>query len=278
MVGTLYIVATPIGNLEDITLRALRVLREVDLIAAEDTRQTRKLLVHYGIATRLTSYYDQVEAARASLLVKQLKSGKHIALVSDAGTPTLSDPGFRLVQEAIRAAVPVIPVPGPSALTAVLSVSGLPTDRFVFEGFLPTKKRERRERLQRLREEDRTLVFYEAPHRLKETLDDLLELLGDRQVVLGREVTKVYEEHIRGRISEVIAEIGRKEPRGEITLLISGSAGEQIPLEDLIRAEIEELLQKGLRVKEIAEVLGERFSYPKRDVYRLVLEKERETS
>ena len=271
MAGVLYIVATPIGNLEDITLRALRVLREVDLIAAEDTRQTRKLLEHYGIATRLTSYYDQVEAARASLLVKQLKSGKNLALVSDAGTPTLSDPGFRLVQEAVRAAIRVVPVPGPSALTAVLSVSGLATDRFVFEGFLPAKRRERREKLQRLREEERTLVFYEAPHRLKETLEDMTELLGDREVVLGREVTKVYEEFVRGRLSGITVEIGGEKLRGEITMVVSGSAGEKIPLEDLIQAEIEELLQKGLRVKEIAEVLGERFSYPKREIYRLAL-------
>ena len=271
MAGVLYIVATPIGNLEDITLRALRVLREVDLIAAEDTRQTRKLLEHYGIATRLTSYYDQVEAARASLLVKQLKSGKNLALVSDAGTPTLSDPGFRLVQEAVRAAIRVVPVPGPSALTAVLSVSGLATDRFVFEGFLPAKRRERREKLQRLREEERTLVFYEAPHRLKETLEDMTELLGDREVVLRREVTKVYEEFVRGRLSGITVEIGGEKLRGEITMVVSGSAGEKIPLEDLIQAEIEELLQKGLRVKEIAEVLGERFSYPKREIYRLAL-------
>jgi 16S rRNA (cytidine1402-2'-O)-methyltransferase len=166
MPGTLYIVATPIGNLEDVTQRAIRVLKEVDLIAAEDTRHTRKLLAHYGIATKLDSYYDEVETKKAPLLVKELKNGKSIALVSDAGTPTRSDPGFRLVREAVLAGVSVIPVPGPSALLAVLSVSGLPTDRFVFEGFLPGKKRERRERLQRLRLEGRTLVFYEAPQRL----------------------------------------------------------------------------------------------------------------
>lgn len=272
MAGTLYIVATPIGNLEDITLRAIRVLKEVDLIAAEDTRHTKKLLAHYGITTRLNSYYDEVEAEKASLLVEQLKNGKNIALVSDAGTPTLSDPGFRLVQEAIRAAIPVVPVPGPSALIAALSAGGLPTDRFVFEGFLPVKKRQRRERLQRLRQEERTLVFYEAPHRLKETLEDILELLGDREMVLGREITKVYEEFIRGGLGEVTVEIGRREIRGEIVLLVSGFAGEPVVSEDVLKAEIEKLVQKGLRIKEIAEIVGERFSRSKREIYRLALE------
>lgn len=278
MAGTLYIVATPIGNLEDITLRALRVLKEADLIAAEDTRHTKKLLARYGIATQITSYYDQIESAKASLLVKQLGEGKNIALVSDAGTPTLSDPGFRLVREAVRAGVSVVPVPGPSALLAVLSASGLATDRFVFEGFLPGKARERRERLQRLREEERSLVFYEAPHRVRRTLADMLELFGDREAVLGREVTKVYEEFVRGRISEVLQALDRKEPRGEITLVVGGASGEKVPLDDRIQAEIEELLEKGLRVKEIAEILGEKFSYPKRDIYRLALSAARERS
>lgn len=272
MAGVLYVVATPIGNLEDITHRALRVLKEVDLIAAEDTRHTRKLLSHYGIATRLTSYYDEVEGEKAAPIVNQLKSGKNIALVSDAGTPTLSDPGFRLVQEAIRAAIPVVPVPGPSALIAALSAGGLPTDRFVFEGFLPAKKRQRRERLQRLRQEERTLVFYEAPHRLKETLEDMLELLGDREMVLGREITKVYEEFIRGGLAEVTLEIGCRKIRGEIVLLVSGFAGEPVVSEDVLKAEIEKLAQKGLRIKEIAEIVGERFSHPKREIYRLALE------
>ena len=275
MAGRLYIVATPIGNLEDITLRALRVLKEVDLIAAEDTRHTRKLLTHYGLSTTLTSYYDQAEAEKAALLVEQLKGGKSIALVSDAGTPTLSDPGFRLVRAAVRAAIPVIPVPGPSALTAALSVSGLPTDRFAFEGFLPAKKRERRARLQRLREETRTLVFYESPHRLEESLNDLLEILGDRELVLGREVTKVYEEFIRGRISEVSAAVGRSERRGEITMVIGGYGGDDAPAEELLRVEIDKLKKKGLRVKEIAEILGEKFSYPKKEIYRLALEQEK---
>jgi 16S rRNA (cytidine1402-2'-O)-methyltransferase len=166
-------------------------------------------------------------------------------------------------------------VPGPSALLAALSVSGLPTDRFVFEGFLPPKKRERRSRLQSLRREERTLVFYEAPHRLRETLADMLELFGDREMAFGREVTKIHEEFVRGRISQAIAAVEVKEPRGEITLVVGGSAGEKVPQEDLIKAEIEELWVKGFRVKEIAEILGEKFAYPKKEIYRMVLEKEK---
>jgi 16S rRNA (cytidine1402-2'-O)-methyltransferase len=275
MAGNLYIVATPIGNLEDISLRALRILKEVDVIAAEDTRRTKKLLAHYHIATPLTSYYDEIERGKAVELVKQLENGKNIALVSDAGTPTLSDPGFRLVREAIRAGVPVVPVPGASALLAVLSASGLPTDRFVFEGFLPAKRRERREKLQGVAHEPRTLVFYEAPHRLRDTLADMLEILGDREAVFGREVTKAYEEFVRGSLREAIAAVERKEPRGEITLAVAGFAGETSSIDAKIEDEVANLLKRGLRVKEIAEILGEKFDYPKKDIYRMVLEKQK---
>jgi 16S rRNA (cytidine1402-2'-O)-methyltransferase len=273
MPGILYIVATPIGNLEDITLRAVRILKEVDLIAAEDTRHTKNLLAYYNIATRLTSYYDEVEGEKSVQLVKELERGKNIALVSDAGTPTLSDPGFRLVQAAIGAGAAVVPVPGASALLAVVSASGLPTDRFAFEGFLPAKRRERREKLQALAAETRTLAFYEAPHRIRETLADMLELFGDRAVVVGREVTKVHEEFIRGRLSDALAAVTAKEPRGEITLVVAGFAGEKRPAENALRDEIDALLSQGLRVKEIAEILGEKFDYPKKDIYRMVLER-----
>lgn len=274
MGGVLYIVATPIGNLEDITLRALRILKEVDLIAAEDTRHTRKLLDHYGIDKPLTSCHEHNEKTKARDLVARLERGENVALVSDAGTPTLSDPGYRLVRQAVEAGVNVVPVPGPSALTAALGASGLPTDRFVFEGFLPAKKGERRKRLNRLREETRTLVFYEAPHRIKESLADLLEILGDRELVLGREITKVYEEFIRGRLSEVIVQAEHRELRGEITLVVTGVEQESAPGEDRIKTEIQRLQRKGLRVKEIAEILGEKFSYPKREIYRLALNAE----
>ena len=279
MFGTLYIVATPIGNLEDITLRALRMLKEVDLIAAEDTRRTKILLNHYGIATAVTSYHEHNEKAKARALIARLKQGVSIALVSDAGTPTLSDPGYRLLQGAVQEGIPVVPLPGPSALTAVLSASALATDRFVFEGFLPPKKRERRERLQSLQEETRTLVFFEVPHRLKESLADLLEILGDREVTMGREVTKVHEEFLRGRLSEVNAEAHRRELRGELTFVVKGldRTRETAPSEAVLIAEIQSLRKKGMRVKEIAELLGEKFSYPKREIYQLILDVETET-
>ena len=275
MPGILYIVATPIGNLEDITFRALRVLREVDVIAAEDTRHTQILLSHHDIHTPLTSYHEHNEKSKAQELVTRLARGKNIALVSDAGTPAISDPGFRLVVQAIRAGVRIIPIPGASALIAVLSATGLPTDRFVFEGFLPAKKKLRRERLQTLRDETRTLIFYEAPHRLKDTLDDIHELLGNREAVLAREVTKIHEEFLRGPVSALVRELGSGEVRGEVTLIISGSPGESRVNEDLLKAEIRELKGQGLRVKEIAEVLGEKFGYSKKDIYRLALHGEK---
>ena len=274
MSGTLYIVATPIGNLEDITLRALRVLKDVDLIAAEDTRHTQILLRHFGIRTPLTSYHEHNERTKARQLIERLKQGKNVALVSDAGTPAISDPGFRLIVEAIQAKVSVVPLPGASALTAVLSAGGLPTDRFVFEGFLPVKQKERRERIQTLRAETRTLVVYEAPHRLQETLADMRAILGDREIVLAREVSKVHEEFLRGSIGELIRQIGDGEIRGELTLVIKGSAGENEVSEDRLKAEIRKLRGRGMRVKEIAEIMGERYSMAKRELYRLALEVE----
>ena len=282
MVGTLYIVATPIGNLEDITLRALRILKEVDLIAAEDTRHTKKLLTHYGIQKPLTSYHEHNEKTKSSQLIHRLKEGCRVALVSDAGTPLISDPGFRLVQEAIRAEAQVIPVPGPSALTAVLSACGLPTDSFAFEGFLPAKKAQRRKFLTGLREEERTLVFYEVPHRVQESLRDILEILGDREIVLGREVTKMHEEFLRGSVSQLISDTGSREWRGEITVVVGARADSDRDRDTEkdrgreIRVEIHKLRAEGMRVKEIAEILGERFSMSKREVYRLALERPKE--
>ena len=272
MAGVLYIVATPIGNLEDITLRALRIIKEVDLIAAEDTRHTASLLNHYGIRTPLTSYHEHNERTKARALLARLKQGEDIALVSDAGTPTVSDPGYRLLLEAIPAGVNVIPIPGPSALTTALSASGLPTDRFVFEGFLPAKRKERKQKLRRLQEETGTLIFYEVPHRLEESLEDLLEIFGDRQIAIGRELTKVHEEFLRGRLSEMSAEAHRRELRGELTLVVRGADREGEAVSgDVLISEIRRLQKEGMRVKEIAEVLGEKFSFPKREVYRLAL-------
>jgi 16S rRNA (cytidine1402-2'-O)-methyltransferase len=274
MAGVLYIVATPIGNLEDVTLRALRVLKEVDLIAAEDTRHTQKLLGHYDIRTPLTSYHEHNERTKAHSLVERLLQGRNIALVTDAGVPAISDPGYRIVVEAISAGIQVTPIPGPSALTAVLSVSGLPTDRFVFEGFLPAKKKPRRDRLDTLRGEMRTIVCFEAPHRLLESLRDIHELLGDREVMVAREVSKVYEEFLRGLAGELIDKLAGREIRGEVTLVIGGSAGESPISGALLSAEIGKLRGEGMRVKEIAGVLAEKYSLAKREVYRMVLKEQ----
>jgi len=221
--SSLYLVATPIGNLEDITLRALRVLKEVDLIACEDTRQTQKLLSHYGIQTRTVSYHEHNEMTKAAELIVDLESGAKIALVTDAGMPGISDPGFRLIALAIRHHVPVVPIPGASAFLAALVASGLPTDSFRFSGFLPAKSGQRRKLLESVRESPRTQVFYEAPHRLLETLADVAEILGaNRHVVVAREVTKLHEEFLRGRAGEILEQLrSRGEVKGEITLLIA---------------------------------------------------------
>lgn len=278
MAGVLYIVATPIGNLEDITLRALKALKEVDLIAAEDTRHTQKLLHHYDIRTPLTSYHEHNERTKARQLVEQLLRGQSIALVSDAGVPAISDPGYRIIVEAIGSGIKVTPIPGPSALTAVLSASGLPTDRFVFEGFLPAKKKERRDRLAALRGERRTIVCFEAPHRLLESLHDVYELLGDREIVVAREVSKVYEEFLRGVAGELIEKLAGREIRGEVTLVIKGASSDSAVSEAVLKADIRKLKQQGMRVKEIAELLGERYDCPKNKIYRLALESQRAPS
>jgi 16S rRNA (cytidine1402-2'-O)-methyltransferase len=224
----LYLVATPIGNLEDITFRALRVLKEVDVIACEDTRQTQKLLNHYAIATRTTSYHEHNEMTRSAELVKDMQEGASVALVTDAGMPGISDPGYRLISLAIRHHVPVVPVPGASAFLAALVASGLPTDTFRFNGFLPAKRGERRAVLETIKNSPRTQVFYEAPHRIVEALEDVCEVLGNsRPVVVAREVTKLHEEFLRGHAVEVLENLKARETvKGEITLLI-GKAEEQ---------------------------------------------------
>ena len=275
MPGTLYIVATPIGNLEDITLRAIRTLKDVDIIAAEDTRHTQTLLRHFTINTPLTSYHDHNERAKTGQVVARLERGESVALVSDAGTPGISDPGYRLVLAATRLGIRVVPIPGPTALIAAFSASGLPTDGFNFRGFLPARKRERRSKLQELRLERYSIVVYETPHRLKESLDDIREILGDRRMVLGREITKIHEEFLRGRISEVIAEVSRREIRGEVTLIIEGCSDVDPPSEEALREEIAKLLADGLRVKEVAEVLGEKYGYSKRQIYGLAMDQDR---
>jgi 16S rRNA (cytidine1402-2'-O)-methyltransferase len=220
--GMLYIVSTPIGNREDITLRALRILKEVDLIAAEDTRHTGLLLRHYGIQKPLTSYFEGNELKKRDFILSKLKQGDRIALVSDAGTPGISDPGFRLIQLAIENQIPVVPIPGPSAVIAALSVSGLPSDAFLFRGFLPHKMKKRKDLLKELEDARETLIFYESPHRISETLRDIYEVLGDREIVLTRELTKIYEEVLRGKVTEIQSQIGGRKLKGEISLLVSG--------------------------------------------------------
>ena len=271
MAGVLYIVATPIGNLEDVTLRALRILKEADLIAAEDTRHTRILLGHYHIRTPLISYHEHNEKAQAPRLIQRLLRGENIALVADAGTPAIADPGYRLVVEAVRAGIMVHPLPGPSALAAALSASGLPTDRFTFEGFLPAKQGERQHKLEALRNESRTLVFYEAPHRLKEALADVRRVFGDRQIVVAREVSKVHEEFLRGTLDEVLAGVADREVKGEITMVVRGAVGGAKVSEHELNEEIQRLADEGIGVKEISEVLGERYQLAKREVYKLAL-------
>ncbi|MBZ5704356.1 MAG: 16S rRNA (cytidine(1402)-2'-O)-methyltransferase [Acidobacteriia bacterium] len=254
---TLYLVATPIGNLEDITLRALRVLKEADVIACEDTRQTQKLLNHYGITTRTTSYHEHNEMTRAPELVLELEQGSRIALVSDAGMPGISDPGFRLIALAIRHHVPVVPIPGASAFLCALAASGLPTDSFRFSGFLPAKSGQRRQMLESVKDSPRTQVFYEAPHRVMEAVEDIVEILGaERHVVIAREVTKIHEEFLRGRAGEVLETLkSRGEIKGEITLLI-GKADEgeaRVGTGALARPAIRQRLQEIMAAEKLDE-------------------------
>jgi len=247
--GRLFVVGTPIGNLEDITLRAIRTLKEVDLIACEDTRRTQQLLNHYQIRTPTISYHEHNEMTRAPELVIKLEEGNNIALVSDAGMPVVSDPGFRLVHLAVRHAIPVVPVPGASAFVAALAASGMPVDKFRFLGFLPSKRTARRNTLEEQKTSTKTLVFYEAPHRVIEMLKDVRDILGDREVVLAREVTKAHEEFLRGTVSGLLEGAKGKTIKGEITLLVGGaSAPEETPPADwLIKPEIEKLMgERGL--------------------------------
>jgi 16S rRNA (cytidine1402-2'-O)-methyltransferase len=222
MAGVLYIVSTPIGNLEDISFRALRVLKEVATVAAEDTRHTKTLLAHYGIGTPLTSYHDFNKEEKAPVLLERLKDGHSVALVSDAGTPTISDPGYFLITQALAAGITVVPVPGPSAVLTALAASGLPTDAFVFEGFLPRKSGPRRRLLESLRDERRTVIVFESPHRLRSSLELIREILGDRRIVLARELTKIHEEFLRGTAEELLKTLGARTIRGELTLVLEG--------------------------------------------------------
>lgn len=248
--GCLYLVATPIGNLEDISLRALRILKEADLIACEDTRQTLKLLSHFEIRKPLESYHEHNEMTRAPELVLRMETGARVALVSDAGTPVISDPGHRLVSLCLRHSIPVIPIPGPSAIVAAIAGCGLPCEEFTFMGFLPARSGERRRQLQRLASEPRPIVLYEAPHRLRATLRDALEMLGNRHAAIARELTKVHEEFARGRISELIHTFAEREPRGEITFIIG-------PLETEAELQTEARIDSGADTQTLAQRVHE---------------------
>ncbi len=271
--GVLYVVATPIGHREDITLRALAVLKAVHLVAAEDTRKTGELLRHFGIHTRLLSYHEHNEAERAPQLLSRLRAGEDIALVTNAGTPAVSDPGYRLVSTAAEAGVRVVPIPGASAAIAALSASGLPTDAFVFEGFLPKREGPRRRRLEALAAERRTVILYESPHRLAVRLAELLAALGDRRAVLARELTKVHEEFLRGRLSDLAAELERRgEIKGECTLLIAPAAEGPPPgAWAEAREEIRRGLAAGRGPREVIREVSARHGLPRNALYRAAL-------
>jgi 16S rRNA (cytidine1402-2'-O)-methyltransferase len=271
MAGTLYIVGTPIGNLEDITFRAVRVLREADLIACEDTRQTRKLLDHYGISRPVVSYHEHNEQARAAELVDKLRVGVNVALVTDAGTPLVADPGYRVVKAAIEAGVRVEPVPGPSALLAALAGSGLATDAFRFGGFLPPKHGQRRRMLETLEAEGSTIVFYEAPHRIIDTLGDIAEVLGPRPVVVARELTKIHEEFLRGSAAEVRDALqSRGAVKGEITLLI-GKADTPAEEHGSVEEAVDACAREGMSRMEAIKNVARRRGLSKREVYEAVV-------
>jgi 16S rRNA (cytidine1402-2'-O)-methyltransferase len=253
MSGTLYIVATPIGNLEDITYRAVRILGEVDLIAAEDTRHSLKLLNHFNISKSLTSYFDHNQQFKGERILNALRQGKNVALISDAGTPCISDPGYNLVRDAVAEGIPVIPIPGPCAAITALAGSGLPSDSFTFAGFPPARQGKRRAFLGGLAALPGTLLLYEAPHRLEDTLGDIREVMGERQVVVARELTKIYEEFIRGTAPEIMAAIDQGKVRGEVVILIAPGAVVPVdsePLDELLKRLLDE---EGLTVKDAAK-------------------------
>lgn len=271
MMGTLFVISTPIGNLEDITMRAVRLLRDADVIACEDTRQTRKLLDHFAISKPMLSYHEHNEASRTAELMERMNAGENVALVSDAGTPLISDPGYRLVAAAIAGGISVVPIPGPSAIMTALAGAGLPTDSFRFCGFLPPKTSQRRKLLEQLKSEWCTLVFYEAPHRILDALDDIIATLGARPIVVARELTKIHEEFLRGAAEEVRARLAdRPVIRGEIVLLIGkaerAAQVDDTPVEEAVRALEQQGVARMDAIKQVAKARG----MSKRDCYRLM--------
>ncbi|MEA2022495.1 MAG: 16S rRNA (cytidine(1402)-2'-O)-methyltransferase [Candidatus Caldatribacteriota bacterium] len=281
--GILYICGTPIGNLSDITLRALTTLKEVDLIAAEDTRHTQKLLNHYKIKKPVTSYHEHNKFKKTNYLINILCKGKKVALVSDAGMPGISDPGYVLINSAIEEKIEIIPIPGVSASLTALVVSGLIKNSFIFEGFLPRKSNDRKKYLKKNKDEKRTMIIYESPHRIKKTLADILEIWGDRKIALTRELTKKFEEIIRGSVSDVLTKIKQKGIKGEITLVIQGkieqegkTSDEFIKEEKIIEEHLKKLVRKGYSNKEIIEMSKEKLNIPKNIIYKKLLKIKKE--
>ncbi|MEB3311823.1 MAG: 16S rRNA (cytidine(1402)-2'-O)-methyltransferase [Snowella sp.] len=273
-VGTLYLVGTPIGNLEDMTFRAIETLKKVDLIAAEDTRHTGKLLQYFKIETPQISYHDHNHQSRLQTLLNYLNQGQNLALVTDAGMPGISDPGYELVQACLAEEIAVIPIPGVTALITALVASGLPTDRFIFEGFLPTKSKERQARLQALQTEPRTILFYEAPHRLLETITDLSHVFGpERSLVTARELTKLHEEFWYGTLGKAIEHYTQVSPKGEFTLVVGGqiNGDRVIPSDNTLKTELEQLLEQGMSRSQASRHLAELTQVPRRHLYQLAL-------
>jgi 16S rRNA (cytidine1402-2'-O)-methyltransferase len=269
--GLLYLCATPIGNLEDMTFRAIRTLKEVDLIAAEDTRHTLKLINHFEISTPMTAYHEHNKVTKGPKLIEEILAGKNIAIVTDAGLPGISDPGYELVCLAVEHDIKVIPLPGATASLSALIISGLPTERFAFEGFLGHKSKERKPRLDRLLYDDRTLIFYEAPHRLEDTLKDILAVLGDRETVLVRELTKKHETVLRGKVSVLLDILKDQSPRGEYVIVLEGSKEimvQEKPWESLsIDEHLQLLISQGVDKKEAVKAVAKERGIPKREVY-----------
>ena len=274
MLGKLFVVSTPIGNLEDITLRAVNVLKDCDVIACEDTRTTKKLLARYGIETNLTSYHEHNEVEKSQKLLEKLKEGKNVALVSDAGTPSVSDPGWRLVNLSIENNIEVVPVPGPSATLSALVVSGLPTDSFLFLGFFPKTAGKKKELLKDVKNSPYTLIFYESARRLSGTLSVLLEILGDRNVCVAREMTKLYEETLRGSFSEVISVLSERETlKGEVTVVVEGSRdGHNEASADAAQRMLRLLREKGFSLSEAVSLASGAFGVSKNIIYKTALE------
>ena len=267
MKGVLYIVSTPIGNLEDITLRALRVLKEVDLVAAEDTRRSLKLLNHYGISKPMISYWKAREKIRSEEIIRKLLTGQSVALISDAGTPGIADPGSVLIKKAIEEHIHIVPVPGPSAFVAALSAAGLPSEEFTFLGFLPSGGTQRRKILGDLLLEQRTLIFYEAPHRVHDTLADMKTIFGERRSAVSKEITKIHEEIMRGSISEILDEMKEKETAGEYVIVVEGRTERNKPSTDDVLSEIRLLMKKGLGRKDAVKKVAEEYCMSKKELY-----------